>query len=63
MYKDKTLDKNEYINDVHAMTYDEAQKMISGIKYIGSYYWLSSTKSQSELWRVSNVNFYGKYSY
>ena len=62
MYKDKTLDKNGYISDVHAMTYDEAYK-ITGSKYettgmrnTGVCYWLASayTSDGGSVWFVNN---------
>ncbi len=48
MYKDKTLDQNGYISDVHAMTYDEAYKITgnedatTGMRNTGGFYWLAS---------------------
>ena len=51
MYKDKTLDKNGYISDVHAMTHDEAYKITgnesttSGIRNTKAIYWLASSAS------------------
>ena len=55
MYKDKTLEKNGYISDVHAMTYDEAYK-ITGMRNTGAYYWLASadTSDINNVWYVSN---------
>ena len=60
MYKDKTLDKNGYISDVHAMTYDEAYKITGntsstdGMRNTGAYYWLASafTSYDSTVWFV-----------
>ena len=60
MYKDKTLDKNGYISDVHAMTYDEAYKITentsstTGIRNTGARYWLASayTSSLRSIWYV-----------
>ena len=54
MYKDKTLDKNGYISDVHAMTYDEAYKITgnrsstTGMRKTGARYWLASAPSSSD---------------
>ena len=51
MYKDKTLDKNGYISDVHAMTYDEAYKITgstsstTGMRNTKAIYWLASSAS------------------
>ena len=51
MYKDKTLEKNGYISDVHAMTYDEAYKITGNISYTtgmrntGAFYWLASAST------------------
>ena len=51
MYKDKTLDQNGYISDVHAMTHDEAYKITgnesttSGIRNTKAIYWLASSAS------------------
>ena len=48
MYKDKTLDKNGYISDVHAMDYSEALAITgstdttTGLINTGAYYWLAS---------------------
>ena len=60
MYKDKTLDKNGYISDVHAMTYDEAYKITgninstTGMRNTGAVYWLASAhpSSYDHVWRV-----------
>ena len=63
MYKDKTLDKNGYISDVHAITYDEAYKITksknstTGTRNTGAYYWLASTylyQGNVYVWRVYN---------
>ena len=62
MYKDKTLDKNGYISDVHAMTYDEAYTITGntsftyGIRNTGAYYWLASacTSNNYGVWNVGN---------
>ena len=64
IYKDKTLDKNGYISDVHAMTYDEAYKITgnanstTGMRNTGAYYWLASAIPYTyyEAW---NVNYSG----
>ena len=61
MYKDKTLDKNGYIGDVHAMTYDEAYKITgnsgstTGMGNTGAYYWLASADTSYDcyVWRVN----------
>ena len=63
MYKDKTLEKNGYISDVHAMTYDEAYKITGntssttgGMRKTGAYYWLAfaCTSSSSNVWYVND---------
>ena len=62
MYKDKTLDKNGYIGDVHAMTYDEAYKITrstsstTGMRNTGARYWLASafTSNNVSIWRVGS---------
>ena len=64
IYKDKTLDKNGYISDVHAMSYDEAYKITgnanstTGMRNTGAYYWLASAIPYTyyEAW---NVNYSG----
>lgn len=59
MYKDKELDKQGCINNVHIMTYDEAYNITGkidstvGIRSIGQYYRLASAGSNSFLARVS----------
>ena len=59
MYKDKELDKQGCINNVHIMTYDEAYGITGkidttdGIRSIGQYYRLASAGSNSFLARVS----------
>ena len=74
MYKDKTLDKNGYISDVHAMTYDEAYKITgntsstTGMRNTGAYYWLASAyqnyNNRGSVWSmnysggISNYNDY-----
>ena len=64
MYKDKTLEKNGYISDVHAMTYDEAYKITgntsstTGMRNTGAYYWLASAYASSGL-SVWHVSIYG----
>ena len=62
MYKDKTLDKNGYIGDVHAMTYDEAYKITgntsstTGMRNTEAYYLLASafTSNNVSIWRVGS---------
>ena len=71
MYKDKTLDKNGYISDVHALTYDEAYKITgneettTGMRNTGVFYWLASARSGSNhVWSVYNdgcINYYNSY--
>ena len=70
MYKDKTLDKNGYISDVHAMTYDEAYKITgntsstTGMRNTGAYYCLASayTSNYNCVWYVGNGgNMYSSY--
>ena len=71
MYKDKTLDKNGYISDVHAMTYDEAYKITgntsstTGMRNTGAYYWLASFYTNSNyLWCTINLgSMSGGYGY
>ena len=64
MYKDKTLEKNGYISDVHAMTYDEAYKITgntsstTGMRNTGAYYWLASAHPSYDV-SVWYVNDYG----
>ena len=59
MYKDKELDKQGCINNVHIMTYDEAYNITEkidstvGIRSIGQYYRLASAGSNSFLARVN----------
>lgn len=59
MYKDKELDKQGCINNVHIMTYDEAYNITGkidstvGIRSIGQYYRLASAGSNSFLARVN----------
>ena len=59
MYKDKTLDKNGYISDVHAMTYDEAYKITgstsytTGMRNTGAFYWLASANDELRLRRMA----------
>ena len=70
MYKDKTLDKNGYISDVHAMTYDEAYKKtgntenITGMINTGAKYWLASayTRHYDSMWSMSYYGFMSTYS-
>ena len=68
MYKDKTLDKNGYIGDVHAMTYDEAYKITgnsdstTGMRSTGVYYWLASAATTGT-YNVWDVNYSGKMDY
>ncbi len=65
MYKDKTLEKNGYISDVHAMTSNEAYNIAgnyettTGMRNTGAYYWLENAQnhwymylvmSNGELW-------------
>ncbi len=51
MYKDKTLEKNGYISDVHAMTYDEAYNIdgnfetTTEMRNTGAYYWLENAQN------------------
>ena len=62
MYKDKTLEKNGYISDVHAMTYDEAYKITgntsstTGMRNTEAYYLLASafTSNNVSIWRVGS---------
>ena len=71
MYKDKKLDKNGYISDVHAMTYDEAYKTTgnqssgTGMRNTGAYYWLASFYTNSNyLWCTINLgSMSGGYGY
>ena len=64
MYKDKTLDKNGYISDVHAMTYDEAYKITgnkyetTGMRNTGAWYGLASANTSGSF-NVWIVNSYG----
>ena len=68
MYKDKTLEKNGYISDVHAMTYDEAYEITgnkshtNGMRSTGANYWLASADtiySYISVWSVgSDGNMY-----
>ena len=70
MYKDKTLEKNGYISDVHAMTYDEAYNITgngnitTGMRNTGACYWLASanTSSYYGVWGVRNDG-YMDYNY
>ena len=54
MYKDKILDKNGYISDVHAMTYNEAYKIAgstsstTGMRNTGAGYWLASAYASNK---------------
>ena len=65
MYKDKTLEKNGYIGDVHAMTYDEAYKITgntsstTGMRNTEAYYLLASAYvgNNSDVWYVENNGF------
>ena len=70
MYKDKTLEKNGYISDVHAMTYDEAYKITGntsstiGMRNTGEFYWLASAPPSGDydVWYVhGNGSIYGNY--
>ena len=72
MYKDKTLEKNGYISDVHAMTYDEAYKITgntgstTGMRNTGACYWLASAYASydSNVWRVhDNGCMYDNHNY
>ena len=62
MYKDKNLDANGYISDVHIMTYEEALAITgntnetTGIRNTGANYWLASARSYSQVW---NTNAFG----
>ena len=64
MYKDKTLDKNGYISDVHAMTYDEAYKITgstsytTGMRNTGVCYWLASAYPSNN-YGVWYADYYG----
>ena len=68
MYKDKTLDKNGYISDVHAMTYDEAYKITgntnntTGMRNTGASYWLASAHPGDDYY-VWNVHYSGCIDY
>ena len=55
-YKDKALDAKGYIQDVHAMTYDEANSASSTIRKTGSCYWLASayTGNYYHVWLMPN---------
>ena len=62
MYADKNLKEKGYINEVHAMTYDEALAIAgntnntNGLRNTKAYYWLASAYPSSRLnvWIVSN---------
>ena len=53
MYKDKILENNGYINNVHIMSYYEALSITSkkdrteSVRKTGSYYWLGTAASES----------------
>ena len=63
MYADKSLKAKGYIDEVHAMTYDEALAITGnedntiGLRNIGAYYWLASvclTNDYGFVWSVSS---------
>ena len=49
MYEDKTLKAKEYIDEVHAMTYEEATNTIREYRRTNSNYWLATNNSETEL--------------
>ena len=74
MYVDKTLKAKGYIDEVHAMTYDEALAITGSTKNTesllrrtGAYYWLASAAdtfySDCLLWRVDHLNYIEDLSY
>ena len=64
MYADKSLKEKGYINEVHAMTYEEAVAITeninstNGLRNTKAYYWLASVNPSSGL-DVWYVYFYG----
>ena len=58
MYKDKTLEKNGYISDVHAMTSNEAYNIAgnyettTGMRNTGAYYWLENAQNHRYMYLV-----------
>ena len=49
MYEDKTLKAKEYIDEVHAMTYEEATNTIREYRRTNSNYWLATNNKETEL--------------
>ena len=73
MYADKNLKEKGYINEVHAMTYDEALAITgntnntNGLRNTKVYYWLAfaNPSNSSFVWYVSGLggDFYDIYNY
>ena len=68
MYKDKELDKKEYIADVHVMTYDEANRILNNKSIIDNNiaYWLGNANNHNTLYMIingkidwSSIGYYG----
>ena len=66
IYKDKELDKKEYIKEVHVMTLDEALELTGdtlatdGIRNTGTYYWLADKYEYNSYRRLYYVQDNGK---